>query len=196
LSTPVNLNGIFESYSSTPASLQESGFSNHDAILFQVPTKGRRYGFPDVPNGGLCALRILQSSYGRKEGICPRGRAELLDVLRQRQRISFVSSMRKPITANAASSCERTTDYFCRWEMRLDRRLILKTRSPGVLPSSSTNDTLNEYRFGQDVNSWIGRGQQRPTQCPRRTTMGESGEASFFRDGDNARDREIPNRGR
>jgi hypothetical protein len=38
---------------------------------------------------------------------------------------------------------------------RLDYRLILRTRSPGVLPSSSTTTTLSEYRFGQDVNSGL-----------------------------------------
>jgi hypothetical protein len=54
---------------------------------------------------------------------------------------------------------ERTSDYVCRWEARLDRRLILlilKTRSPGVLPSSwPIEATLSEYRIGQDVNSRI-----------------------------------------
>jgi hypothetical protein len=38
---------------------------------------------------------------------------------------------------------------------RLDRRLILKTRRPGVLPSSSTSDDVKRHRFGQDVNSRI-----------------------------------------
>jgi hypothetical protein len=37
----------------SPASLWESGFSKRDAILFQVPTKDRRYGLPDAPNAIL-----------------------------------------------------------------------------------------------------------------------------------------------
>jgi hypothetical protein len=51
--------------------------------------------------------------------------------------------------------------YVCRWEARLDRRLILKTRSPGVLSSSTANDYVKRTSIRPRCQRVSALGQKR-----------------------------------